>query len=622
MFGLITSLAGLPLINPISLGAGAAFGGKTIKDESDARLKRRQAAAKAAAQRHVDDFFLACGKEAKDLSRQVQRTLRDHVNERAEDLAARITESSKVARQPAVTAAAEREQRRQTLTAQLNALVQLHARAAVLADQRAVAAPAHRRAWNCRRDRAWMSRPGLADVAWHMLTSAAELYRDSPRAAQWLVGCLERLAEPVRIAVTGAPGVGRSTLVNALVGELVAPVGVAAPTWYRDGAEPEVVVYQPDAPPYPVAVARRDRQLHADLRQWSAEQVDRVLVDWPARGLRDMVLVDTPGGTDADWLAGHVDAVVHATREPSPADTALLRSGGDATIIAMTRADELGAGRIDALTSAKQIARRRRSDIAVNAVCHNVIAVAGLLAATGRTLRDDEFAALRALSGIPRPELDLFLLSADRFAGGDLPIRMPADTRVALLDRFGVFGIRLCATLIRRGADSQATLAAQLAQRSGLSELRESIGRYFLDRTDALRGRSALLGLAMVLRTEPRPQARQLAADAERAVASTHDFAELRLLAALQAGRLTFPNDLAATAERLAGGNGTGIADRLAIDGDATEPEIRNAVYDELGRWRAQAESPLLGAAERAAARTVVRTCEGILADRTTTAYR
>jgi len=141
MFGLITSLAGLPLINPISLGAGAAFGGKTIKDESDARLKRRQAAAKATAQRHIDDFFLACGKESKDLGRQVQRVLRDHVTERAEDMAARITESSRVARQTAQAAAAEREQHRLRLTAQHETLVELHRRAVTLAGQRAVAAP-------------------------------------------------------------------------------------------------------------------------------------------------------------------------------------------------------------------------------------------------------------------------------------------------------------------------------------------------------------------------------------------------------------------------------------------------------------------------------------------------
>jgi hypothetical protein len=141
MFGLMTSLAGLPLINPISLGAGAAFGGKTIKDESDARLKRRQAAAKATAQRHIDDFFLACGKQSKDLTRQVQRVLRDHVTERAEDLAGRITESSRVARQTAVAAATAREQRRQRLTGQLQELVDLHHRAVALAGQR-VATPA------------------------------------------------------------------------------------------------------------------------------------------------------------------------------------------------------------------------------------------------------------------------------------------------------------------------------------------------------------------------------------------------------------------------------------------------------------------------------------------------
>jgi hypothetical protein len=138
MFGLITSLAGLPLINPISLGAGAAFGGKTIKDESDARLKRRQAAAKAAAQRHIDDFFLACGKETKDLSRRVQRVLRDHINERAEDLAARIAQSSRLARQTAITAAAERERHKQVLTQRLQELVELHRKAVVLAGQRAV----------------------------------------------------------------------------------------------------------------------------------------------------------------------------------------------------------------------------------------------------------------------------------------------------------------------------------------------------------------------------------------------------------------------------------------------------------------------------------------------------
>jgi hypothetical protein len=136
MFGLITSLAGLPLINPISLGAGAAFGGKSIKDESEARLKRRQGTAKATAQRHIDDFFLACGKESKDLSRQVQRLLRDYITERAEEIAGRIMVGSQQARLTAQAAAAEREQVRQRLTGELQHLVDLHRRAMTMAGQR------------------------------------------------------------------------------------------------------------------------------------------------------------------------------------------------------------------------------------------------------------------------------------------------------------------------------------------------------------------------------------------------------------------------------------------------------------------------------------------------------
>jgi hypothetical protein len=461
----------------------------------------------------------------------------------------------------------------------------------------------------------------LGDVAWHLLTSAAQLYRDSPRASRYLVGCLERLAEPLRIAVAGGSGVGKSTLVNALAGEQIAPIeaagGAGVFAWYRDGAEPTAAVWPPGSP---VPVARRDRQLHIDLQQWQPEQIDRVVVDWPARGLRDMTLIDTPAGTSAEWLAGNVDAVVYATRDPAESDLALLRSaqpgiaGPVTTIIALARADELGAGRIDALSSAKQIARRRRSDAAVRAVSQNVIAVAGLLGQAGRMLRDDEYVALRALAGISRAELDGYLLSADRFVDGDLPVRLRPEARVELLDRFGVFGIRLASTLIRRGADTQSGLAGQLVQRSGLSELRESIGSFFTDRADALRARSALSGLDVVLRSEPRPQARPLAVAAERAVAGAHDFAELRLLSALRSGQLTLPGTLADTAERLAGGLGTGLAERLGQPADAPADDLRNALYDELGQWRAQAESPLLGAAQRAGARTVVRSCEGLLA--------
>ncbi|WP_424923564.1 dynamin family protein [Amycolatopsis acidicola] len=95
MFGLATTVAGLNLINPISLSAGVAFGAKSVFEERGNRLKRRQASAKTAAHRYVDDFFLTYGKHSKDTARQIHRTLRDRLTAVADELRAEITESAK-----------------------------------------------------------------------------------------------------------------------------------------------------------------------------------------------------------------------------------------------------------------------------------------------------------------------------------------------------------------------------------------------------------------------------------------------------------------------------------------------------------------------------------------------
>lgn len=121
MAGLITSLAGMPVINAISIGVGGLFGTKSLRDESEVRLKRRQAAAKAAAQRHVDDFFLRFGKDTKDIARRVQRRLRDHFTAVTEELQETILESARHAREAVDRDAAALDGKRRELE-QLNAL--------------------------------------------------------------------------------------------------------------------------------------------------------------------------------------------------------------------------------------------------------------------------------------------------------------------------------------------------------------------------------------------------------------------------------------------------------------------------------------------------------------------
>ncbi|MCP2167036.1 dynamin family protein [Goodfellowiella coeruleoviolacea] len=489
-------------------------------------------------------------------------------------------------------------------------------------------------------------RPGdtLDERAWALLTAATRVYQDSPRALGWLRHHLARFAEPLRVAVVGMPGSGKSTVVNALVGEEIAPVELGehgqVPTWYQAGGQPRAQVFSASAPPRDLPVARVDRQLDIDTEQWPAggARPTRLVVDWPARSLRDTTLIDTPpltppgasevdppgpGAVTAEQLAGEADAVLYLMRHMHGRDLRLLQAMHDhpiagaapvSTILVLSRADEIGASRIDALSSAKRIARRYRRDVQVTAVCQNVVALAGLIASAGRTLRETELAALTALARVPREELERFLLSTDRFTAADFPVALDAPSRRALLDRFGIFGVRLSTTLIRQGFDTHPKLAAQLVQRSGLAELRDAVGAQFTERRAVLKARSALLALDVVLRREPRPAARALAADLERLLAGAHEFRELRLLAALQSGGTTLPGELDAEAQRLIGGDGPRLAARLGVDAEADDHELYRAALDALARWQRQADNPLLTPTQRRAAQVVVRSCEGALA--------
>ena len=474
----------------------------------------------------------------------------------------------------------------------------------------------------------------LAERARLMLVDAMELYRDSPRATNWLRRHVDRLGEPLRVAVAGQPQVGKSTLVNSLVGEEVAPLSVEEGSqvlaWYRGGVAPRAQVYPTQAPPRDVPAARMGGRLHIDLEGWRSDQLDRVVVDWPSRTLRGLTLIDTPGIDSATDVGSRIsldaDAVLYLMRQLHATDVGFLQSLQDHpiaretpvnSIVVLSRADEVGGGRIDALTSAKRLARRYRTDVGLTGLSQNAIAVSGLLAHAGRTLTSEELVSLGVLATAQRRELETAMVSVDRFVGDGVPLRLDSRTRIALIERFGMFGIRLVTTLIRQGFDTVEALSEQLVQRSGLDELRESIQQCFTDRYDVLKARSALLALEVVLRMEPRPAARRLVTALEALVVSAHDFRELRLLAALHGGRTALPDPLADEARRLVGGVGTALPARLGFTTEASGQELHEAVSDALYRWQEQAENHALGTGQRRAAKVVVRSCEGMAAQLT-----
>ena len=133
MFGLVTTLMGMALVNPISVGAGVVLGTKAYRDDKQVRLTKRRADAKSAIRKFTDDVSFQVGKESKDRLRLIQRRLRDHFTEIAEQTLRSLNESLEAAQQAATVQQQERRRRIGELEKQVEELSRLRARAAELA---------------------------------------------------------------------------------------------------------------------------------------------------------------------------------------------------------------------------------------------------------------------------------------------------------------------------------------------------------------------------------------------------------------------------------------------------------------------------------------------------------
>ncbi|MFK0003833.1 dynamin family protein [Paenarthrobacter sp. NPDC090522] len=134
MFGLLTGIFGMALINPLSVGAGLLLGRKAYREEKEARLKRRQAEAKALVRKQVDDVVFQVGKQLKDRLRLVQRATRDHFTEIADEHHRSLTDSVAAAQKAAATFAVERDLRIKDIRFQLKKVDALAQAAAALQD--------------------------------------------------------------------------------------------------------------------------------------------------------------------------------------------------------------------------------------------------------------------------------------------------------------------------------------------------------------------------------------------------------------------------------------------------------------------------------------------------------
>jgi hypothetical protein len=427
-----------------------------------------------------------------------------------------------------------------------------------------------------------------------------------------------RLDEPIRVAIAGRVKAGKSTLLNALVGERLAATDAGEctliPTWYRHGDSYRIMAIRRDGEDKELQFSRDDGKLKIDLGFLAVEEIERIEVEWPVEALKHAIFVDTPGLASLDDRASirtrellgidgertsEADVVFYCLRHLHKSDAEYLGAfmdhsvaGASASnaIAILTRADEVGAARPDAMESAARIAARYAADPRVAAMCGAVVAIAGLLAETGRTLTEGEAATIRDLAAQPDDTLGEQLVSADRFAAATDVVAQEA--RTALLDRLGIYGIRIAVTEARRVAEgggraSAAELGDHLVARSGMAGLDHAAWALLDPQIDSLKARSALQALRSIAHRLAEVDAaladRQLGR-LEQLEAGATDLLAQRLRYLLTTGELQLSEADRLRGTRLIQANQ--VADQASQHDAAARAEAARVIAQLVDHWR------------------------------------
>jgi len=411
----------------------------------------------------------------------------------------------------------------------------------------------------------------------------AEHRESMPADVQAAMAELEkRLREPLRIAVCGRVKAGKSTLVNALLGQRVAPTDVSectrVVTWFRYGLPERLEIALRDGSTLDAQLTS-EGMLPAELPV-PIDKVASLHAFLANTGLQEMTLIDTPGlgsvhddysrstrdllARDSSDATSDADAVVFLLGSAMMADELetlrLFQIGGEHrgsaanAVGVLSHADQLGDGTQDPWTVAVELATKYsgtfRNEVAT------VVPVIGLIAETAEAalLTEPETARLRQLAELDPKERARMLWSADRFVTGEGPLSV--EERQELLGLLDLYGVARATDALADGVSGAAALRARLSELSGISAVKESLGAHFREQDQVLKAGSALDVLARLGYGGAGDRAAALSGlrsgvEALRMDPAMHPIAEHEVAHDVSSGTVTLPDELLEELHRL-----------------------------------------------------------------------
>jgi hypothetical protein len=478
--------------------------------------------------------------------------------------------------------------------------------------------------------------------------------------AEAIAAAREQLGEPMRVAIAGRIKAGKSTMTNAMLGEVLVATGREELTFnvnrLRFGEERSLVVHFKDGR---LSEPRSLQELEALTRRREEHQellagIEYIEVFYPNELLRSFNLIDTPGvesffGQDSqntlEFLNLSPDDVnARSERESRDADALLwlftrsLATSDEAlvgeftgpalgsaspvnTIGVLTQVDRYWKDEPDPLQGGARVCKRLYTEPRVARHFYKLQPVCGKIGLAAQTLTGREAETLRSLAGVSDESLRQALETTRRFTERDLPeVDVPAEDRRAVLDRLDQYGVLVACRILRQMGGDEGILGRELLRRSGVGELRELVIAHFGRRalqiklmTALRRVRRATFQQRRLASEQDRPLIDEIAGRFEALEEGEHGFAELGVLRQFYAGSLRFEGDDASELLRVVGESGTTLEERLGLEHGVPLAAVIERAEQRAGHWRTRSNDFGLDRKSLRAARVLARSYDRIL---------
>lgn len=340
---------------------------------------------------------------------------------------------------------------------------------------------------------------------------------------------LERLSQPMQLAIIGKISSSKSTLVNAILGkEEVVRTGQMEETFnvswlkYGDSNSDIKVVFKNGEIKY---VPNKNWAIWASHQHDNIlkEQVKYIEVFYNDNILKKINIIDTPG---LDALS-EIDSknTISFLKEVKPDAVIMLftKSIAESTFSILQDFQNVGSNTFsltplnaigvlakvdtmwtsmnpqnDVLADAKRVIQHTLYDKypEIKRSLFSILPVSSLLGLSSSTITDSDFDIIKKLSKIEACTLNEMLSSPDLLIDEDYKVGVTIAERLALYHKFGLYGIYLLVDAIRRNPNYNLDeIKGLLKDKSGFDKLFSTIIAHFGDRAALIKSQNTIVSV-------------------------------------------------------------------------------------------------------------------------------